>query len=391
VGSPAPGPAGSQLPPDRGNPLLKRLDRLIGIPALVLLGASRRLRGRRAVPEDWQTIGLLKTAAIGDVILLSGVIRDLRAAHPSARIVLFVTATNAGFARLLDGPDDVIVLPVRAVPRAVREVRAEHVDVFVDFGSWPRFDALVSVLSGAHCTIGRRTRAQHRHYAYDIVVDHASDRHELDNFRALVAPLGVHSTSDPTIPAPTGPPPLPADYAVLHRWPGGANCAERSWPDDHWRALAEALTARSLDVVLTGGPGDVAATDDIVRDWDAEGSRAHAAAGGTPADCARWLSHSAGVVSVNTGVMHLAAALDVPTIGLSGPTSCRRWGPIGPRARCVPSPVIPGGYLDLGFERDDRYPDCMDAITVDAVLEEWDALVSGERHAPQPRREPDSA
>lgn len=384
MGSPAPGSAASQLPPDRGNPLLKRLDRLIGIPALVLLGASRRLRGRRAVPEDWQTIGLLKTAAIGDVILLSGVIRDLRAAHPSARIVLFVTATNAGFARLLDGPDDVIVLPVRAVPRAVRQVRAEHVDVFVDFGSWPRFDALVSVLSGARCTIGRRTPAQHRHYAYDIVVDHASDRHELDNFRALVAPLGVHSTSDPTIRVPPGPRQLAGPYAVLNRWPGGANFRERSWPDDHWRALAEALNARGLDVVLTGGPGDVAPTEAIIRAWTSRGIRAHGAAGGSPADSARWLADSAGVVSVNTGVMHLAAALDIPIIGLSGPTSCRRWGPIGRRARCVPSPVVPDGYLDLGFECDGRYPDCMAAISVAAVLGAWDALVPDEELAPRP-------
>jgi len=384
VGSPAPRPSSPQLPADRGNPLLKRLDRLLGIPAVWLLGAARRLRGRRPVPADWQSVGLLKTAAIGDVILLAGVIRDLRAARPTARIVLFVTATNAGFARLLDGPDEVVVLPVRAVPRAVRQVRAEHVDVFVDFGAWPRFDALVSVLSGARCTIGRRTRGQHRHFAYDVVVDHASDIHELDNFRNLVAPLGVHSTSDPTVPVPSGPRPLPVDYAVLHCWPGGANFEERSWPDDHWRALATALNGRGLDVALTGGPGDVAPTEELVRVWADRGIRAHVAAGGTPTDCARWLAGSVGVVSVNTGVMHLAAALDVPTIGLSGPTSCRRWGPIGRRARCVASPAVPDGYLDLGFERDDHYPNCMAAITVDAVLESWDALVPDAPPAPRP-------
>ena len=380
----SPGAAARHLDADRARPLLKRLDRLLGIPVLVVLGAARRLRGRRPIPTDWKRIGLLKTAAIGDVILLAGVIRDLRTAHPSARIVLFATATNAGFTRLLDGPDDVIVLPVRQLPRAVHQVRSEHVDVFVDFGSWPRFDALVSALSGARCTIGRRTRRQHRHFAFDIAVNHASDVHELENFRALVEPLGVHSTSEPTIAAPRAPRPLAVTYAVLHQWPGGANFHERSWADDHWRALAEALNARGLDVVLTGGPTDVAPTEAIVAAWTATGVRAHGAAGGTPADCARWLADSAGVVSVNTGVMHLAAALDVPTIGLSGPTSCRRWGPIGPRARCVTSPDVPNGYLDLGFERDDRYRNCMAAISVEAVLEVWDSLVPGDRAAGRP-------
>ncbi len=378
-----PQPARPQLHPDRGNPLLKRLDRLVGIPAVALVGSARRLRGRRPVPDDWATVGLLKTAAIGDVILLAGVIRDLRRARPSARIVLFVTATNAGFARLLEGPDDVIVLPVRDVPRAVRQVRAEHPDVFVDFGAWPRFDAIVSSLSGARCTIGQRTRHQHRHLGYDVVLDHRSTVHELDNFRALVEPLGVQSTSDPTIPVPAGPPPLDVAYAVLHEWPGGANFRERSWPDGSWLALAQALGARGLDVVLTGGPDDATRTERIAEAWNAGGVRTHVAAGGSPADCARWVGHAVGVVSVNTGVMHLAAALGVPTVGLSGPTSCRRWGPIGPATRCVASPDVPGGYLDLGFERDDRYRHCMAAITLESVLEAWDELVS----TPAPTRQ----
>ena len=359
---------------------------MIGPPALVLLGAGRRLRGRRPVPADWETVGLLKTAAIGDVILLAGVIRDLRAARPSARIVLFVTATNAGFARLLDGPDAVVVLPVRDVPRAVRQVRAEQVDVFIDFGSWPRFDALVSALSGARCTIGRRTPHQYRHYAYDIAIDHDSHRHELENFRALVEPLGVHSTSEPTISVDPRPSQLDRPYAVLHAWPGGANFQERSWPDDHWQTLAATLAGRGYDLVLTGGPGDVAATEAIAQTWAAQGLRAHAAAGGSPGDSARWLAASAGVVSVNTGVMHLAAALGVPTIGLSGPTSCRRWGPIGPRARCVPSPAVPDGYLDLGFEHVERYRDCMGAISVDAVLDAWDALVPANQPSAPPEQ-----
>src|ERR1700688_577724 len=147
----------AQLPADRGNRTLKALDRIAGIPAVGAAGVARRLRGRRPVPKDWQSIGLVETAAVGDVILLSGVVQDLRAARPNARIVLFVTATNAGFARLLDGPDEVVVLPVRAIASAVRRVRAEDLDVCVDFGAWPRFDALVTTLSGARCTVGRRT------------------------------------------------------------------------------------------------------------------------------------------------------------------------------------------------------------------------------------------
>ncbi len=372
----------AQLPADRGNRALKALDRIAGIPAVRAAGVGRRLRGRRPVPKDWQNIGLVETAAVGDVILLSGVVRDLRAARPNARIVLFATSTNAGFARLLDGPDEVVVLPVRAIASAVRRVRAEDLDVCVDFGAWPRFDALVTILSGARCTVGRRTTGQHRHFGYDIVVDHSSIVHEVVNFRHLIQPLGVASTSDPRIAIPPGPSGRTEPYGVLHLWPGGANFQERSWPDDRWRELAEIMNARGLDVVLTGGPGDVVPTAGVVGHWTAGGVRVTSAAGTSPEDCARLLGGASIVVCVNTGVMHLAAALGVPTVGLSGPTSCRRWGPVGPRALCVASPDVPEGYLDLGFERDDRYPNAMSAISVLAVLEAWDHVTS-QSHLPR--------
>ena len=72
--------------------------------------------------------------------------------------------------------------------------------------------------------------------------------------------------------------------------------------------------------------------------------------------------------------MHVSAALGTPTIGLNGPTSGRRWQPIGRYTRCVASPMVPDGYLDLGFEHDDRYRDCMRAITVEMVTAAWDDL-----------------
>jgi len=79
-------------------------------------------------------------------------------------------------------------------------------------------------------------------------------------------------------------------------------------------------------------------------------------------------------VSVNTGVMHLGAAVGVPVVALNGPTPVTRWGPLGSPSRSVVSPVVPDGYLNLGWERDDRYRHAMSAITVDTVIAAWDDL-----------------
>ena len=97
--------------------------------------------------------------------------------------------------------------------------------MILDLTSWRRYDAVLSMLSGAQATIGRRTPHQFRHYGYDVVVDHQRD-HEIDNDRRLLAALGVSSTSAPHLELPKGATsPLPTPYVVFHLWPGGANFA----------------------------------------------------------------------------------------------------------------------------------------------------------------------
>lgn len=333
------------------------------------------MRGRRPVPSVWHTIGLMVTAGIGDVVLLTGVIQDIRAARPDARIVLFVTANNAALARLLDVPDAIVELPVRRMAQAVREIRAEKCDVMIDFGAWRRFDEVLVAFSGARVCIGRRTPGQHRHFALDVVVDHRRD-HELDNDRRLVAPLGITSTSPPSVPFdPSVPSPHDRPYVVFHLWPGGANFEERSWPTERWFELAQGLASRGFDIALSGGPEDAEATRDLAAAWRAKGLAAESVAGCSWAETVSWLRHSAGVVSVNTGVMHVAAGLAVPTIALNGPTSGRRWGPIGVHTRCVASPLVPDGYLNLGFEQNQKYRDAMLGITVPMVLDAWEAML----------------
>jgi ADP-heptose:LPS heptosyltransferase len=366
----------AQLQADRGNARLKFLDRYAGIPVIAMLGTPRRVTGARAIPTGWKAIGLVKTVGIGDLVLLSGVIHDIRTARPDARIVLFVSANNAGFARLLGDVDEVVVVPVRNIPKAVQMIRAERCDIVVDFGAWPRFESLITVLSDARCTVGMRTPGQHRHFAYDVVVDHETG-HEIDNYRRLIAAAGIESTSAPSLQAdPDAPRPLAADYVVLHLWPGGANFEERSWPVDRWRAVAEAMNTRGYDVVLTGGPGDVAPTESLVADWETSGIKAHSAAGTTPAETLVWLRDASGVVSVNTGVMHLAAAVGTPVVSINGPTPVLRWGPVGSATRSVVSPMVPNGYLNLGWEQDERYRDAMKAIPVETVIAAWDDLAA---------------
>ena len=117
---------------------------------------------------------------------------------------------------------------------------------------------------------------------------------------------------------------LPPRYAmVMH----AASWPTKLWPEEHWRAL--------LPVIAVGGRG-------IVLPWGnaEEKARAERLAAGIPgamvlprvmagAELARVIAGAEFAVGLDSGLMHLAAALDVPGVWLYGPTDPGLTGPYG--------------------------------------------------------------
>lgn len=349
------------------------LDRHAGIPAAALLGVVRR---KRALPFTLDTFGLLRTAAIGDTVLMSAAIADLRVAYPGASIIFFAGPTNFEVAAMLDGVDRVVQLPVLNPAAAVRCVRSAPVDVMLDFGQWPRLDALLAGLSRSLFTVGFRTPGQHRHFGYDAVVEHSRDVHEIENFRRLVRALGVKTGHPPLLKVPR-PAPFPAiPYAVFHLWPGGRRKKLKEWPVERWQALVEELAGPEMEVVLTGSAADRAANDAVIEQVGPPASRfVRNAAGVSLRKTATLLAHARLVVSVDTGVMHMAAALGAPVLALHGPTSSRRWGPISDKSIALDSALDGSGYLHLGWEDSRRALRCMESIPYEAVRDACHSLL----------------
>ena len=111
--------------------------------------------------------------------------------------------------------------------------------------------------------------------------------------------------------------------------------------------------ARRRGRALTGAPADREPSAAVAAALETRGARVENVAGRFRLrETVDVLAGAACVVSVNTGVMHLAAAAGVPTVALNGPTSSRRWGPLGPHVTNVDSELPGCGFLNLGFEYD---------------------------------------
>lgn len=369
---------------ERGRGLLRALDRWVGTPVLATLGL---LRPKRRKPASFQSIGICVFAAIGDALLASALIGDLKKAHPNLKITIFATPANAEVFKLIGGWDELVLVPITKPLAAIKQMRTHPVDILLDSSQWSRIGALLSVLSLAHWTIGFRTKGQYRHFSYDFSVDHSPNAHELDNFRALLAPLGAKTGSMPQIDLVALQSinclNIKQPYLVFHPWASGNHFELREWPIQSWVQLANKALKAGYGLVFTGGPGDVARAggllQEIMRDHQGvipEGALISLAGKADLLTTAAYLQKAAGVVSVNTGTMHLAALLGVPLIALHGPTNPDRWGPNYPGQTAEVSPIVlgpgrdqGGAYLSLGFEYPENPTYLMNQISTQELVE----------------------
>lgn len=361
---------------ERGNAPLHFLDRYAGIPALALLSLFRR---KRRCPREIKSIGLLKTVAIGDTVLLSGIVADLRAAFPDASIIFFCGESNLEVARMLGGVDRVIPVPAKEPFASMRAVRSVHLDILLDFGHWPRWDALLALISRADFTAGFGTPGQHRSCGYDLAIRHSNKLHAIENYRSLLRVLGIKAKHPPTLSAPHVLEPGLKPYAVFHLWPAGIRREAKQWPVEYWLQLAKQFVNWGLDVVLTGSEKDRRDSGAFLAQipYPAR-AQLRSAVGATLTETATVLANSRIVVSVDTGIMHMASALGAPLVALHGPTSARRWGPLGDRAIAVESPLNGCGYIQLGWESTAGRPACMESICYCAVRDACLSLLNAE-------------
>lgn len=164
----------------------------------------------------------------------------------------------------------------------------------------------------------------------------------------------------------TPPSGLAAPYVVLLH---GTTWATKQWPEPRWRAVAEIARRAGYGVHLPAhGAGERARAEAIAAGLGTvlpESDVAGAAAA---------IAGAAGIVAVDTGFAHLAAAFGVPAVTLYGPTAPDLTGTIGRnQARHAASglPCIPCRSRVCAVIGKAAPPPCLDSIAPEAV---WSTL-----------------
>jgi len=140
-------------------------------------------------------------------------------------------------------------------------------------------------------------------------------------------------------------------------FPGSGHRA-KNWPLERFAEIAHALTRGGHQPVQILGPAE---EERDMRLPDVPERHPQ-----DLAELAEVLANMRCVFGNDSGPLHLAAWLGVPSAALFGPSDARRWGPPGALRLCSPLPCAPctDDMLRLGCEK----PECMEAIGMDSVL-----------------------
>ncbi|HEX8803245.1 MAG TPA: glycosyltransferase family 9 protein [Acidimicrobiales bacterium] len=332
------GPAGPRPP---GGPHLGAVTTGRPLPGLEDIDPVERVAVLRALP------------GVGDMVCAVPALRTLRQRFPGARITLVGLASSRW---LLDAYPRYVdeLLPIDGVPvlcppppdvdgvlGALAEARRRRFDLAVQLHGDGSLSNQLATLLGARTTLVHHPRGRPAPQG-TVAVPYPDRGHEVARLLELVDRLGLVGDArlEPPEAAARAPGTAlvratirvpPAGYAVVHP---GASHPTRRWPVAGFAEVARWLLDHDMAVVATGTDGE----RDVVGELCRRAPGVTDLCGRTGVnELAGVLTPARLVVSNDTGVAHLAAAVGAPSVVTFLGDDVGRWAPLDSvRHRVVP-------------------------------------------------------
>ncbi|KVP82483.1 lipopolysaccharide heptosyltransferase I [Burkholderia ubonensis] len=288
-----------------------------------------------------QKILIVRVSSLGDVVHNMPVIADIRRRHPDAQIDWLVEESFVDLVRLVDGVRDVLPFSLRrwrkkplsgATWREIgafrKRLAAERYDLVIDCQGLIKTAWVASWARGPLVGLGNRTDGAGYEWPvrffYDKRVPIEPRTHVVERSRQLVAAALGDPAPTPADPIDFGLDTraasravaalglnLPVPYVVFVH---ATSRADKQWPDAAWIELGQSLVRRGASLVLPWGNDSERATSERL-------AKEFGAAAIVPPKLSLpavvgLIDGAAATVGVDTGLVHIAAALKRPTVEL---------------------------------------------------------------------------
>lgn len=306
------------------NPLfLKKVDWAVGSLLTRLLPLPHQSKSSAVT-----RLLMIRPGGIGDAVLLVPAICSIKKLYPDCEISVLAESRNGAIFALCPDVSQVLLYDH---PKQLLAAMCQRYDAVIDTEQWHRLSAVVARFIRSDLKIGFATNERKRLFNFSI--PYAHENYEANSFLRLLEPLGIRCQGMgspflevPELIARKAEKKLKsfAGQAFVALFPG-ASISERRWGAEKFHHLAVWLNEQGLTAVVVGGVQDREAGEAILA-----GCRGLNLAGSTSlAETAAVLQRSSALVSGDSGVLHMAVGLDVPTVSLFGPGIAAKWAPMG--------------------------------------------------------------
>jgi len=212
---------------------------------------------------------------------------------------------------------------------------------------------------------------------------HMPGRHCVDTEKTIYADVLGHEATAAAVPAleisphveirPGG---IDGDYIILNPGFSGVQRpgyrSHRRWPDGHWNKLIDLITRSGRSIAINGSADEEQCFESLLA-----GPGVRSLFGSPLIELIAAIKRARCVISVDTGSMHLATALGIPTIALFGPTNPDLTGPYPGQA---PSRVLTSGVdcqpcFQTPLQKTCSFNRCMQELSPELVFAELERLI----------------
>lgn len=343
----------------------------LGIRRIVLWPLTA-LRRRTVLPlDEIKTILFLRHDRIGDMVLSTAAVKALKRTFPLARITVLASGRNHDILKHNSTVDEVIIYT--GLIRCIKEIRPRRYDLVIDpFLTYELKQAFMTYCAGGRYRIGFENSG--REIFFNLRGSVASTpKRMVDHLLDLVEQLGgrrggcepevfLIDTERRWAAEALGTRGISTNKLTIAIHPGAYYPSQR-WPVQRFGELAKQILDRyEAQVILLGSRNE----KDLVRTANKiAGKGAQDFSGVKLRELMALLSRCDLLICNNSGPLHIASALKVPTVSMIGPTVTPLWLPFG-KHDVVIKKELSCSPCNKAVCRDHE---CMESITVDDVFE----------------------
>jgi len=356
----------------------RTIDDSLGLAFAKLFSLSAR---KRDLPKPIKKIALIKLSGIGDAILTLPL---LNIAKEEGFNVTVITAKET-YPVFQDQPliDDLILFDIKKmnplkIMKFINETKKLQIDVAIDTSQTANFSAMLSRSISKSCIGFSNPKTKSRNKLYDNAIQQDPNRHMVFNYMDLAAPLGITYDENETTLFKLAY--SEEDVNKLDNLKINGNLIGihpfsvfpyRNWPKENWaKTIEHLLSSSDARIILLGSKEEKENVDELCKLIDKKNhDRILNLAGELNIkELFALMPRLRMFLAYDGGLMHIAAAQGVPTLGLFGTDTPKRYAPFNAKSAYVYKDLPGHPCIKPYLKEFNPCGKCFKAINVDEVI-----------------------